>query len=111
MKGVSFSAFKVDFKDVDRAILDEAQGFVKLLTAVKGDAILGATIVGKDAGNMISEITVAMQAHMGLGALASVIHPYPTQVTKSSSISPLHFTNLFWMKPKPVQISMFTLPK
>ena len=36
--------------------------------------------MGPDAGNMISEVTVAMQAGMGLGSLASVIHPYPTQV-------------------------------
>ena len=42
------------------------------------DQILGATIVGSHAGNMISEISVAMQAGMGLGKLASVIHPYPT---------------------------------
>ena len=42
--------------------------------------ILGATIVAPDAGNLISEITVAMKAGMGLGALAAVIHPYPTQV-------------------------------
>ena len=76
-----FQAFKVDFKDVDRAILDGVGGFVKILTAEKKDTILGATIVGPDAGNMISEVTVAMQAGMGLGSLASVIHPYPTQVT------------------------------
>lgn len=44
------------------------------------DKILGATIVSPDAGNLISEITVAMQAGLGIGALASVIHPYPTQV-------------------------------
>lgn len=75
-----FQAFRVDFKDVDRAILDGVGGFVKILTAEKKDTILGATIVGPDAGNMISEVTVAMQAGMGLGSLASVIHPYPTQV-------------------------------
>jgi len=48
---------------------------------------LGATIVGPDAGNMISEITVAMRAGMGLGALASVIHPYHTQVCTSSAVT------------------------
>ena len=41
--------------------------------------ILGATIVARHAGEMISEISVAMAAKMGLGALSSVIHPYPTQ--------------------------------
>ena len=79
-RNTPFQVFKVNFKDVDRAILDGSMGFVKILTAEKKDTILGATIVGPDAGNMISEVTVAMQAGMGLGSLASVIHPYPTQV-------------------------------
>lgn len=55
-------------------------GFVKLLVKPKHGTILGATIVGSEAGNMISEITVAMHASMKLGALAAVIHPYPTKV-------------------------------
>lgn len=75
-----YKAFRIDFKDVDRAILDGVDGFVKILVADKKDTILGATIVGPNAGSMISEVTVAMQAGMGLGELASVIHPYPTQV-------------------------------
>ncbi len=81
--------FKVDFKDVDRAILDSKAGLVKILTAEKKDTIIGATSVGSDAGNVISEITVAIQAGMGLGALASVIHPYPTQVRALYSIATL----------------------
>jgi pyruvate/2-oxoglutarate dehydrogenase complex dihydrolipoamide dehydrogenase (E3) component len=43
------------------------------------DEIVGATIVARHAGEMISEVTLAMNAKMGLGRLASVIHPYPTQ--------------------------------
>jgi pyruvate/2-oxoglutarate dehydrogenase complex dihydrolipoamide dehydrogenase (E3) component len=43
------------------------------------DRILGATIVASHAGEMISEITLAMVAGIGLGTLARVIHPYPTQ--------------------------------
>jgi hypothetical protein len=43
------------------------------------DRILGATIVARHAGEMISEVSVAMSAKMGLGALSGVIHPYPTQ--------------------------------
>ena len=43
------------------------------------DNILGATIVARHAGDMISEITLAMVGNIGLGTLASVIHPYPTQ--------------------------------
>jgi pyruvate/2-oxoglutarate dehydrogenase complex dihydrolipoamide dehydrogenase (E3) component len=43
------------------------------------DKILGATIVARHAGEMISEISVAMKAKLGLGAISGVIHPYPTQ--------------------------------
>ena len=65
---------------VDRAITDdETQGFVKLLLRAGSDEILGATIVSAHAGEMISEVTTAMVNKIGLGKLASVIHPYPTQ--------------------------------
>lgn len=68
-------------KEVDRAILDGVEaGYVKVFTKLGTDEILGATIVAENAGDMISEITVAMQHGVGLGALANVIHPYPTQV-------------------------------
>ena len=52
---------------------------MKIYVAKGSDKILGATIVGGHAGDMISEISVAMRANMGLGTLASVIHPYPTE--------------------------------
>ena len=69
-----------EFKEVDRAILDgEEEGFVKFHVKKGRDEILGATIVARHAGEMISEISVAMAARIGLGKLASVIHPYPTQ--------------------------------
>ncbi len=64
---------------VDRAILEgETDGFVKIHVKAGTDTIVGATIVGACAGDMISEISVAMQHGVGLGKLASVIHPYPT---------------------------------
>jgi len=69
-----------EFKDVDRARLDgEEDGFVKFHVKKGRDEILGATIVARHAGEMISEISVAIAARIGLGKLASVIHPYPTQ--------------------------------
>jgi pyruvate/2-oxoglutarate dehydrogenase complex dihydrolipoamide dehydrogenase (E3) component len=77
-KNTAFSTYTRKFADVDRAIVDgEAKGFVKIHVAQKGN-ILGATIVGSHAGDMISEISVAMRSKMTLGQLASVIHPYPT---------------------------------
>mmetsp|Transcript_17064 Transcript_17064/g.32421 ORF Transcript_17064/g.32421 Transcript_17064/m.32421 type:complete len:157 (+) Transcript_17064:3-473(+) len=79
-RGVNFDSYKRSFSEVDRAILDgETEGYVKILTKEKSDIILGATIVGSHAGDMISEISVAMQHNIGLGKIASVIHPYPTQ--------------------------------
>jgi pyruvate/2-oxoglutarate dehydrogenase complex dihydrolipoamide dehydrogenase (E3) component len=78
-QNIEFATFTREFSDVDRGIVDgETEGFVKIHVKKGTDQILGATIVGSHAGDMISEITVAMQAGMGLGKLANVIHPYPT---------------------------------
>jgi pyruvate/2-oxoglutarate dehydrogenase complex dihydrolipoamide dehydrogenase (E3) component len=79
-KSIPFDTYTKYFKDVDRAILDgDTEGFVKIHCKKGTDEIVGATIVNPNAGNMISEITVAMQTHIGLGTLANIIHPYPTQ--------------------------------
>jgi len=79
-RGIELDSYVREFKDVDRAVLDgEAEGFVKFHVRKGGDEILGATIVARHAGEMISEISVAMASRIGLGKLASVIHPYPTQ--------------------------------
>jgi pyruvate/2-oxoglutarate dehydrogenase complex dihydrolipoamide dehydrogenase (E3) component len=78
-RDIAFATFTREFSDVDRGIVDgETEGFVKIHVKKGTDQILGATIVGSHAGDMISEITVAMQSGMGLGKLANVIHPYPT---------------------------------
>ncbi|HEV2391233.1 MAG TPA: mercuric reductase [Verrucomicrobiae bacterium] len=79
-RGLEIDTFMREFKDVDRAVVDgEESGFVKIHVKKGRDEILGATIVARHAGEMISEISVAMAARLGLGKLASVIHPYPTQ--------------------------------
>jgi len=78
--GIEFDIFKTELADVDRAITDgETEGFVKVLVKKRTDTILGATIVARHAGDMISEITLAMTGGIGLGAIGNVIHPYPTQ--------------------------------
>jgi len=72
------TTIKIDFADVDRAKLDgQTNGFVKVHADGKG-RILGATIVGADAGNMIGEIVLAMQGGLKLSTVADAIHPYPT---------------------------------
>ena len=78
-QNIEFATFTREFDDVDRGIVDgKTEGFVKIHVKKGSDQILGATIVGSHAGDMISEITVAMYGGMGLGKLANVIHPYPT---------------------------------
>lgn len=78
-RGVEFLTFRRELAEVDRSVLDgETGGFVKIHVKRGTDRILGATIVGPHAGEQISEVSVAMQAEMGLGHLANVIHPYPT---------------------------------
>ncbi len=78
--GVAIDTFTVPMSGVDRAITDgDTEGFVKIHVAKGGDKILGATVVARHAGDMISEITTAMAGKIGLGKLAAVIHPYPTQ--------------------------------
>ncbi len=79
-RGVKITTFALELSAVDRAVLDgETDGLVKIHVVQGSDKIAGATIVASHAGEMISEITTAMAAGMGLGRIASVIHPYPTQ--------------------------------
>ncbi|KAL0034130.1 hypothetical protein WJX79_010751 [Trebouxia sp. C0005] len=79
-KGIKFDTYTRQLKDVDRALLDgETDGFVRILCKAGTDCILGATVVAADAGNIISEISLAIETKTGLSAIAAVIHPYPTQ--------------------------------
>jgi pyruvate/2-oxoglutarate dehydrogenase complex dihydrolipoamide dehydrogenase (E3) component len=77
---IPIKTFVQPLHDVDRAILDgEADGFIKVHVREGSDRIVGATIVASHAGDMISEVTLAMVGKLGLGTLAKTIHPYPTQ--------------------------------
>lgn len=79
-KGLEVRTFVQELCDVDRAVLDgEEEGFVKVHTLAGTDRILGATVVARHAGEMISELTLAMVGGLGLGTIAKTIHPYPTQ--------------------------------
>ncbi len=79
-QGVQLTTFTQPFSGVDRAILDgEDQGFVRVHCKKGSDQIVGATIVAEHAGDMIGEIVMAMKHRIGLGKIASIIHPYPTQ--------------------------------
>lgn len=79
-KGTPVDTYFIPLSGVDRAITDgEEEGFFKVHVQKGTDKILGATIVAAHAGEMVSEITLAMVHNVGLGKIAGVIHPYPTQ--------------------------------
>jgi pyruvate/2-oxoglutarate dehydrogenase complex dihydrolipoamide dehydrogenase (E3) component len=78
--GIRVTTYTQALGAVDRAVLDgEEAGFARVHVRTRSDEIVGATMVARHAGEAISEIAVAIAAGMGLGALARVIHPYPTQ--------------------------------
>jgi len=78
-KGVPYELTRYDLADLDRAITDsEAHGYIKVLTKPGRDKILGVTIVGAHAGDIISEYVFAMKHGMGLSKILSTIHIYPT---------------------------------
>nr|WP_320011195.1 mercuric reductase [uncultured Desulfobulbus sp.] len=79
-QGIEVESYTVPFESVDRALLDdESQGFARVHLHKGSDTIVGATIVGRHAGELISELTLAMTANKGLGTVGRTIHPYPTR--------------------------------
>jgi pyruvate/2-oxoglutarate dehydrogenase complex dihydrolipoamide dehydrogenase (E3) component len=79
-RGIEVRTFTEPMAKVDRAVLDgDTDGFVKVHVRAGSDRIVGATVVARHAGEMISELTLAMVGGLGLGTLSRTIHPYPTQ--------------------------------
>lgn len=79
-KGIAIKTYTILMHEVDRALTDgEETGFVKIHVRQGSDRILGATVVARHAGEMLNEITLAMEHGIGLCALSRVIHAYPTQ--------------------------------
>jgi pyruvate/2-oxoglutarate dehydrogenase complex dihydrolipoamide dehydrogenase (E3) component len=79
-RGIEVDTFIRPLSAVHRAIADgDEEGFVKVHVKKGSDKIVGATIVARHAGEMINEISLAITAGLGLGTIATVIHPYPTQ--------------------------------
>jgi pyruvate/2-oxoglutarate dehydrogenase complex dihydrolipoamide dehydrogenase (E3) component/uncharacterized membrane protein YdjX (TVP38/TMEM64 family) len=80
-QGVPHEVTRYDLGELDRAITDSAAGgFVKVLTPPGKDRILGATIVGPHAGELIAEYVLAMKHGIGLNKILGTIHTYPTLV-------------------------------
>ena len=78
-KGIDYEVTVYGIDDLDRAIADEvAHGVVKVLTVPGKDTILGVTIVGEHAGDLIAEYVLAMKHKLGLKKIMGTIHIYPT---------------------------------
>jgi pyruvate/2-oxoglutarate dehydrogenase complex dihydrolipoamide dehydrogenase (E3) component len=78
--GFAVETISESLRHVDRAVLDgETEGFARVHYDKKSGRILGATIVGRHAGEMIGELTLAMVAKQSVAILSSTIHSYPTQ--------------------------------
>ena len=90
-KGIAIETLIQPISETDRGKADgDKNGFVKIHIKKGTDKILGATIVAAHAGEMISEITLAMTAGIGLGKIAGTIHPYPTQSEAIKKIADAH---------------------
>jgi pyruvate/2-oxoglutarate dehydrogenase complex dihydrolipoamide dehydrogenase (E3) component len=78
-QGTAYDVWVQPMSEVDRAVLErEEEGFVKVLAAKGGDRILGVTVVGERAGDLVHELVVAMKHGLGLRAISGTIHAYPT---------------------------------
>jgi pyruvate/2-oxoglutarate dehydrogenase complex dihydrolipoamide dehydrogenase (E3) component len=78
-KNIPYEVTKYGIDDLDRAIADsEAHGFVKVLTVPGKDKILGVTIVGAHAADLLAEYVLAMKYGLGLNKILGTIHTYPT---------------------------------
>ena len=85
-KDIPYEVTVYDLDDSDRAIADdEDEGFVKVLTVPGKDKILGATIVGVHAGELITEFVTAMKQGFGLNTILGTIHSYPTMAEANKS--------------------------
>jgi mercury(II) reductase len=87
-KNIAYEVSSYGIDDLDRAIADsEAHGLVKVLTVPGKDKILGVTIVGSHAGDLIAEFVTAMKHGLGLNKILSTIHIYPTMAESNKYVA------------------------
>ena len=90
-QGIDVDTYTQELDHVDRAILEgETEGFVRVHVKSGTDRILGATVVAANAGDMISEVTLAITHRLGLKKIADTIHPYPTQAEAIRKVGDLY---------------------
>jgi pyruvate/2-oxoglutarate dehydrogenase complex dihydrolipoamide dehydrogenase (E3) component len=79
-RGEAVATITIPFDEVDRARLEgDARGFLRVHAESGSGRLLGGTVVGRDAGDLVAELATAIAGRMGLPDLAAVIHPYPTR--------------------------------
>lgn len=87
-QGVDYEVTRYGIDDLDRAIADgEATGFIKVITPRNKDKILGVTIVGQNAGELISEYVLAMKYNIGLNKILGTIHLYPSMAEANKYVA------------------------
>lgn len=87
-QGIPFEVSRFGIDDLDRAIADsEAHGWVKVLTREGNDKILGVTIVGSHAGDLLAEYVLAMKYKLGLNKILGTIHTYPTLAESNKMVA------------------------
>lgn len=85
---ISYEVTKFELEELDRAIAEGAtKGFIKVLTVPGKDKILGATIVGEHAGELLAEFTLAMKHGLGLNKILGTIHAYPTMMEANKYVA------------------------
>jgi pyruvate/2-oxoglutarate dehydrogenase complex dihydrolipoamide dehydrogenase (E3) component len=78
-RGDEVQTITIPMEEVDRARLEgTTEGFFRVHLKAGSDTLLGATLVGEHAGDLITQVTQAMTAGIGLGKLGDVVYPYPT---------------------------------
>ena len=78
-RGIAITTYRIPLDSIDRALLaGEDEGFAKLHLRRGSDRIVGATLVSRNAGELVSQVTLAMTAGIGLSKRFDVIYPYPT---------------------------------
>jgi len=87
-KNIAYEVTRSDMADLDRAITDgAANGFVKVLTVPGKDQILGVTLVGEHAGELLAEFVLAMKHGLGLNKILGTIHTYPTWAEANKQVA------------------------
>ena len=87
-QGIDYEVTRFGIDDLDRAIVDgEDKGFIKVLTVPEKDKILGVTIVGHHAGDIIAEYVLAMKHGLGLNKILGTIHIYPTMAEANKYVA------------------------